>query len=482
MTQPSHKGWLLAALLGAILLGNVDVAVVNIATPSLHTNLHASGAELELIVSGYTLAYGVFLITGARLGTVYGYRRMFLFGLGGFTLTSLACGLAPNAVILVLLRFLQGLGAALMVSQVLTGIQLNFEGGDRAHALGLYTLVLSGSAVLGQILGGVLVSANLFGTAWRPIFLINVPIGICLMLIAVFFLPTDQQQQGLRLDLGGVTTLSIALLLLVVPLVLGQDAGWPAWVWVCLLASLFAFALFVVLERRLIGRAGSPLLNLALFTRPRITFGLICLALANITYFAMLFVLALYLQQGLGETPTSSGLALVPWVAAFGLAGPIVGRLPERERQLVAPIGTLILAASYAGIGISLLVGATAAPLLVILLGVGGLSLGLQFTALVAHMTNAVEKRDAADISGLINTVLRLAGVLGVAAFGTLYLGLAPTSGREVAIHAFTIVTFALAIASLLATVAAYLSIRESRRTSHVLDQCKQSLATDKIS
>lgn len=476
-----HKGWLLITLLGAILLGNVDVAVVNVATPSIHAYLQASAAELELIVSGYTLAYGVLLITSARLGNIYGYRRVFLLGLEIFTLTSLASGFAPNAIILVLARVLQGIGAALMVSQVLTGIQLNFEGNQRARVLGMYTIVLSGSAVLGQILGGVLISANLFGTSWRPIFLINVPIGICLIIIALSVLPIDQKRQAPRLDLSGVAALSIALLLLVVPLVFGQEAGWSAWVWGCLLASLPAFALFIVLEHRLMARGGSSVLNLQLLTQPRIAFGLICLALANVTYFAILFVLALYLQQGLGETPAYSGLALVPWVAAFGLAGPIVGRLSERGRQLVAPIGTLLLAASYVGIGISLVAGATTGPLLVILLGVGGLCLGLQFTAQIAHVTNAVESRDAADISGLLNTVLRIAGVLGVAAFGTLYLSIASTPGRATAIHAFTLVTFACAITSLLATVAAYLSIRHSTVTAKVLDQHEQSLSTGRV-
>jgi EmrB/QacA subfamily drug resistance transporter len=463
--QQQHSGWLLAALLGAIFLGNVDVAVVNIAIPSIHAHLQASGAALELIVSGYTLAFGVFLITSAKLGNLYGYRRMFLLGLVVFTLTSLACGLAPNTVILVFGRILQGVGAALMTSQVLTGIRLNFEGKARVRAIGLFTIVLSGSAVLGQVLGGVLVSANLLGTAWRPIFLINVPIGILLLILAASFLPADQRQQAQHLDLRGVAALSTALLLLVVPLVFGQDERWSPWIWACLLASLPAFALFVVLERQLTARGGSPVLNLRLLTRPRIAFGLICLALANGTYFAMLFVLALYLQQGLGETATYSGLVLVPWVAAFGLAGPIVGRLPARGRRLAAPIGTLLLAASYAGIGISLLAGATTGPLLVTLLGVGGFSLGLQFTALVAHVTNAVESRDAADISGLLNTVFRIATVLGVAVFGTLYLGLAPTLGRGIAIHAFTIVTFAFAATSLLATVAASLSIHCSTPT-----------------
>lgn len=461
-TYKHRKAWLLATLLGAIALGNIDAAVVNIATPSIHETLRVSSAEMELIVSGYTLAYGVLLITCARLGNIRGYRRMFLLGLGIFTLASLACGLSPNALFLWLARIIQGGGAALMVSQVLTGIQLNFEGRARARALGMYTIVLSASAVMGQFLGGLLVSANLFGTAWRPIFLINVPIGFILFVTARYFLPADQPQHAQRLDLAGVTILSIALLLLVTPLVFGQDAGWPIWIWICLFACIPAFVLFVVLERRITLAGGSPLINLHLLTRARICWGLVCLTLANGTYFAMLFVLALYLQQGLGETPTYSGLVLVPWVAAFGIAGPLIGRLSARNRLLAAPLGTLLLALSYGALGVSLLAGATNGPLLVAGLTAGGLSLGLQFTALVAHLTSSVESSDAADISGLLNTITRVAGVLGVAAFGTLYFGLAANTGRAGAIHAFTVVTFAFAATALLATVAASLSIYHS--------------------
>jgi MFS family permease len=468
--QQHYKGWLLTTLLGGIFLGNVDVAVVNIATPSIHTHLHASGAELELIVSGYALAYAVLLITSARLGDMRGYRRVFLLGLGVFTLASLACGLAPNAIILVLARILQGIGAALMVSQVLTGIQLNFEGEARARALGVYTIVLSGSAVIGQILGGVLVSANLFGTAWRPIFLINVPIGALLMVMARRFLPADQGQRSQRLDLGGVAALSIALLLLVVPLVLGQDEGWPAWIWGCLVASIPAFVLFVAMERRLTAHGGYPVINLRLLTRPPISLGLVTLGAANATYFAILFILALYLQQGLGQSPTDSGLALVPWVTAFGVAGLLVGRLSPHGRRLAGPLGALLLAISYVGIAISLLAGTTDGALLVTLLGAGGLGLGIEFTAMVGHLTNLASSDDAADMSGLLNTTFRIAGVMGVAVFGTIYLGLAPSPGSRAAIHAFIIVMLVFAVTTFLAVATAYLSIRRRATSDNAFD------------
>ena len=191
-----HPALALAALLGAMFLANVDVAIANIAAPAIRAGLHTSGGELELVVSGYTLSYAVLLVTSARLGQARGYRRMFLAGLAGFTVASLACGLAPDAPTLIVARIAAGGAAALMAAQVLTGIQLDFTGRARARALGLYTLVLSAGAVAGQSLGGLLVSADLLGTTWRPAFLINVPCGLMLFWLARRYLPGGRPARG----------------------------------------------------------------------------------------------------------------------------------------------------------------------------------------------------------------------------------------------------------------------------------------------
>ncbi len=338
--------WALAALLGALFLGNVDVAVANIAGPSIRAGLRASDGELELVVSGYTLAYAALLVTSARLGEARGYRRMFLAGLAGFTVASLACGVAPSAPLLVIARVVAGASAALMAAQVLTGIQLGFTGRARARALGLYSLVLSAGAVAGQSLGGLLISADLLGATWRPAFLVNVPVGVVLYWQARRYLPNGRREPG-RLDLPGVAVLTGAVLLLVVPLVLGQDAGWPAWTWACLAASVPAFAGLWVLERKVSARGGQPVVDPALIARPVIGWGLASQALTTGTYFAVLFTLALYLQQGLGKSAAYSGLALLPWVAAFGAPGPALGWLPPRLRPLAGPAGAVILAAGF---------------------------------------------------------------------------------------------------------------------------------------
>ncbi|QMU74094.1 MFS transporter [Streptacidiphilus sp. P02-A3a] len=440
-------------------LGNVDIAIVNIATPSIHEHLHASGAELELIVSGYTLTYAVLLITSARLGEMRGYRRMFLIGLALFTCASLACGLAPSSIVLVAARVVQGAGAALLTSQVLTGIQLNFKDEARSWALGLYTAVLSGSAVVGQVLGGVLVTANLFGTAWRPVFLINIPVGIGLFVVAWYFLPADGRRSTQRVDLAGVTALSAALLLLVLPMVLGRDAGWPIWTWLCFAASLPALGLFVLIERRVGRTGGQPLITLSLLRRPPVVWALLSQAATRATYFALLFVLALYLQQGLGKSAFYSGAVLVAWVAAFGVTGPLLRRVPDRARRLAAPVGTLLLALSFAGIGLGLRAGTTNGWLLTLLLGVGGLGYGAAFSGMLSHLTGSVEDRYAPDMSGLFNTTLQVGGVLGVAVFGTVYLNLAPNGGHDAAIHGFTVTTFTLAAVALVAAVLARVAL-----------------------
>ena len=457
-----RAAWGLAALLGAMFLGNVDVAIANVAGPSIRSGLHASGGQLELIVSGYTLAYAVLLVTCARLGQARGYRPMFLAGLAGFIVASLACTLAPNAITLVGARIAAGATAALMAAQVLTGIQLGFGGRARARALGLYSLVLSAGAVAGQSLGGLLISADVAGTTWRPAFGVNIPIGLVLLWLAWRYLPGDGRQPTGRerqgLDLAGVAVLSAAMVLLVLPLVLGQGEGWPTWTWACLAASVPAFVLLWTVERR----SGEPLVDTGLLARPAVGWGLASQAACTATYFAVLFTLALYLQQGLGKSAGYSGLALVSWVAAFGIPGPVLGRFAGRIRALAAPAGSLILAAGFAGLAACLLAGNTSGIVLMTLLGVAGLGLGTAFTGMLSHLTSSVSGdhagAHAAALSGLFGTATRAGGVIGTAAFGTLYLALVHHPGQ--AVHGFAVLNLALAATAVAATAMAAVSVR----------------------
>jgi MFS family permease len=413
-------------------MAQADATIANVATPSIHADLGASGAALELVIGGYLIAFAVLLITGARLGQTHGYRRIFLLGVGVFTLASLLCGLAPGPLLLVFARVLQGAGGALMFPQTLTGIQLNFTGDERKRAIGLYAIALSTGAVVGQILGGALISANIAGSHWRAIFLINIPVGAAVIMAALRYLPADSPRQVRRLDLPGVVTLSASLLLIVLPLVLGRSEQWPAWTRICLGASVPAFALFLAAESRTAARGGSPLVNVQVLARPAICWALLA---ATGTYYALLFTLAQYLQQGLGDSPLVSGLALVP---------------------------CLLLAAAYSAISIMLFTGHQVQALLVVFLGVGGLGLGIQFSALIRHLTTSVAAEYAADISGVTTTTLQIGAAIGVAAFGTLYLSLTSRAGAGPATHAFAITTAAFAVVTLLATGAAALTTRQA--------------------
>lgn len=424
---------MLAVLLTGQFMANIDTAVANVAGPSIGSDLQASAGAVGLVVSGYVVAFAVLLITGARLGASLGYRRTFLAGLTVFTAASLACGLAPGITSLVGARFVQGAGAALMVPQVLSGIQLHFQGRDRLKALGYFSIALSGGAVAGQLLGGVLIAADLFGTGWRPIFLVNVPIGIVLAVTGRRLLPPDPPSHRDRLDLGGVLALSTAVLLVIVPLLLGSERGWPTWSWLCLLLSIPALMFFEYSERRTAAGGGRPLIARQVLSNPSVRAGLLAHGCTSGSYFALLFVLALYLQGGLHKGPAYSGFAMVVWVAAFGLAGPVLPRL-RRGARWMPVLGCLVLAAGYVSVLIYLVLGGTTGPLLFALLGVGGLGLGISANTLIGAVTSSMSAEYAADLSGVVATNAQLSGALGVALAGSTYAALAADPGRALSV------------------------------------------------
>jgi predicted MFS family arabinose efflux permease len=459
-TRPRHGGALLAVLLMAPFLAQVDATIANVATPAIQTDLGASSAAVELVVGGYLIAFAVLLITGARLGQTHGYKRIYMLGAAAFAASSLLGGLAPNATVLVAGRVLQGTSAALMFPQALTGIQLNFSGAQRARAIGLYAIALSSGAITGQALGGALITADLGGTGWRSIFLINVPVCAAILATAGRALPPDGRRDAERVHALGVATLSASVLLIVLPLTLGRVDGWPAWTWMSLAASGPVFVLFLLTQRAAAARGRSPLVNLHVLARPTIWLGLLTLMAATATYYALLFTLAQYLQHGLGGSALASGLVLVPWVAAFGLAGQITRRLPPRFGPVLPAAGCLLLAAAYLALSGSLFAGVRADAVLVPLLAAGGFGLGIQFSTLIGHLTNAVDPRYAPDISGTSTTTLQIGGALGVAAFGAIYLSLAAPAGAAPATHAFAVTALAMGATALAAAGTAWLTTR----------------------
>jgi MFS family permease len=463
-TGSERRRWLmLAVLITGQFMALLDVTIVNVAIPTIKARLHASGAALQLVVAGYTVTYAMLLITGARLGDLRGHRRLFLAGLGTFTLASLACGLAPTTAALVAARLVQGAGAALMVPQILSVIQRQFSGADRARALGVYAATLASGAVVGQALGGLLVSADLLGAAWRPVFLVNVPVGLAAAVLVPRLVPADHVPGGRRLDLPGLFTASGAVLLVVLPLVLGHQQGWPAWTFASLAAGVLLAGVFVRVERSVAGRGGDPLLDLRVLRAPGLPAGLAALTAAMVGYGGFLFTLALHLQLGLGDSALRAGLTFAPGAAAFGATGYFWRRLPGRVHHALTPAGFAVAALAYLGLAATLQTGTSGGPWLPVLLVLYGTGFGAAFSPLVTQALVHVPPAEAADASGLLTTTIQLSQVLGVAVFGSLFLSLAAQQQPHASAAAFSTVELWLAALTLLGVVGALLLARTVR-------------------
>jgi MFS family permease len=416
---------LLAIVLTGQFMAVLDASVVNVAAPAIHADLHASGAGLQLVVAGYVITYAVFLVTGARLGDIFGHRRMFLAGLALFTLASLGCGLATSTAMLVALRFIQGAGAAAMIPQVLSLIQRGFTGTARAGAMRLYAAVIAGGAVAGQIAGGLLVTANLLGTGWRAVFLINVPIGAALLALGARLLPHGAGQRDRGLDPAGLALLTPAAVALVLPLVLGQSEHWPVWVWACLVSSALLFALFVLVERRVAARGGSPLIPGRVLRLPGAAMGVAALFVTMAVFGGFFFALALHLQGGLGDSALRAGLLFAPAGAAFAVVSLNWQRLPRQLHGGLIIVGFAAEAAGLIWLALLFRGGGTGGITLYLAQAVIGAGMAGAFSPLMTAVLMRVPVADAADATGVIVTVNQLAIVVGVATFGTLYLNLA---------------------------------------------------------
>lgn len=437
---------MLAVLLAGQFMALLDVTIVNVAMPTIGRTLHASGAELQLVVSGYTVSYAMLLITGARLGDLRGRRRMFLIGVAIFTVSSAVCGFAPTIWVLIAARFVQGAGAAATMPQIMSVIQARFSGPARARALSAYSAVLASGFVAGQVLGGALVNADLFGSQWRPVFLVNVPIGLAVLVLAPRVVPRDEPAGSRRLDLAGLAIAVPAVFAIVLPLMLGHEEHWPAWVLACIAGGLVLAAVFVATERRIAARGGDPLLNLRVLSAPGLAAGLVAVTFLMVSYGGFLFSVTLQLQAGLGESALRAGLTFAPCAVAFGLCGFFWRRLPERIHHLLTPGGCLVAVAAYAAIGLDLASGSRGGPQLQVALIVLGASLALGFSPLVTHSLVHVPLRDAADASGLFTTTLQLGQAVGVATFGSVFLTLAAGPGPHASARALATTLYWLAL------------------------------------
>jgi MFS family permease len=415
---------MLPVLLSGTFLYAFDANVVNVALPSLQRQLHAGPAALELLVGGYAFSYAAGLVTGGRLGDWFGCRRMFLGGMAAFSLASLLCGLAQQPAELVAARLAQGLAAAAMVPQVLALITTRFPPRGRTRALTWFGVVAALSGVAGQALGGLLLDASVLGLGWRALFFVSVPVGGAAFGIAWRLVPRDGAGRRPPLDLAGVLAVAGTLALALLPLIFGREAGWPAWAWVMLAASVPAGALAVRYEQRVAARGGAPLLDLSLFRAPGFSAG-IGIAVAFMAFFtSTLFVTSLLLQTGLGLSPLQAGLSFGPFCLAAVITAVLGGRLINRYgRRAVIWAGCGLSAAGTALLAALLTAAAGSAGVgwLVAGLGVVGAGNSMILTAYLGAVLASIRPEQAGAASGALNTVQQFAGVAGLAAIGALF-------------------------------------------------------------
>ncbi len=434
-----RRRWL---VLGVVLVGSfmaiLDVFIVTQGLPSIRTTLGAEVSDLELVVSAYSLVYAVFLITGGRLGDILDRKRIFLFGMTVFTVASALAGYAPSPSFLIGSRALQGLGAALMYPQVLSIIQVTFKGSERSVALALFAAISGIGAITGNILGGVLIQLNLAGLSWRPIFLVNVPVGIIGVLAGFLVLRPSRAERPPRLDLPGVGLISLFLVSLVLPLAEGQQLGWPNWMVMLLAISFPLLALFVIYERRRTNNGEDPLVDMDLFRHRSFAVGIPLTLIFYVTTSGIFFTLVLFLQSGLGFSPITSGLSFalinIGFITASLLGPRLIPRFGTRVLSLAYALQILGLGATILTLnsyGTSLNLYELALPLLVF-----GAGAGFALSPLLGVILSGVPSQDAGAASGVVSTSMQIGNTVGISLFGLLYYGflnrrLSPTSYED---------------------------------------------------
>ena len=431
------RRWLaLVVILIAGVMDLLDVTIVNVAAPSILRDLDATYAQFEWVVSGYVLGFAALLITGGRLGDIFGRKRIFLLGVAGFTVASALCGLAVNPGMLIGARFFEGAMAGLMVPQILAIIHVTFPPQERGKVFGIWGGVLGSASVAGVVLGGVLVQWNLAGWGWRPIFLVNIPVGLAALAAAWFVVPESRSPATLRLDLVGMVLAITGVLMLVYPLTEGRSLGWPAWTFALMGGSVVVLAVFVGYERRRTRTVGSPLVVLSLFRARSFSAGMAVWAIFFIASGAFFLVWTLYMQVGLGWTPLHAGLTAVSFaVGAAAGAGLSVQVFTPRFGRAALMAGALINAAGFAGYAwLSSHYGpGIHSWQMLVPLAVAGFGFGLVAAALVDLILTGVPVRDAGSGSGVLSTTQQVGMALGYALVGVIFFGLlASGSGHGV--------------------------------------------------
>jgi len=407
----------LVSVIAAMFMVLLDISIVNVAIPAIRANLAANNADIQFVVAGYALAYAVVLITGGRLGDIFGRKRLFLIGMTGFIAASALCGLAQSAIMLDLSRVLQGVMAALMYPQVLSILQVSFPPQQRGRVFGLVGAVIGVATIMGPLVGGLIIRNDITGGSWRWIFLVNVPIGIVSLIAALRTVTESRAPNATRPDMVGSAIATVGLGLLVYPLVEGQVAGWPLWTYVCMGLSPFVLAAFVIYERSL-PAARFPLVQLSMFRIRSFSVGVILSLVFMAGLPAFMFTFMLVLQVGLGFSALHAGLTTIPWSIGSAFASMMASRFlaPRLGRWTIA-LGSSVLVLGIIGVLLTLHLRGTDVTSFDLIPSflISGLGLGAVIAPLVTIILAGVPPRDAGSASGVLTTFQQLGGSIGIA-------------------------------------------------------------------
>jgi EmrB/QacA subfamily drug resistance transporter len=446
VVELDQRRWItLAIVLTASFMDLVDVTIVNVAIPSIRQDIDASFTHIQWITAGYTLAFAAGLITGGRLGDIYGRKRIFLIGITGFTVASAMCGFAANPDMLVASRILQGAMASLMVPQVLSIVHATFPADERGKVFGLFGAVAGLGGVSGPLLGALLTEWNLFGLEWRLIFLVNLPVGIAGLLLGKVFIGESKAPQALRLDLVGVVFITLGLLMLLYPLTRGEELDWPLWGYLTMAGSLLVLGPLVAYEKWKARKDGSPLIELSLFKVKSFSAGIVVQLASGVVYGVFFLVWTLYMQVGLGWSALRAGLNVVPFSIAVSIAAgisvqvlvPRFGRKVLQAGALLMAVGMLIFIWEAERYGTGIEFWQTFLPLAVM-----GVGLGLIVAPLTETALSEVPREQSGAASGLINMMQQMGTTLGlgltsVVFFRTIGEDLTPQAVGPAYINAF---------------------------------------------
>lgn len=429
----SSNPWaVLAVVLTGFFMILLDGTIVNVAIPPIQQDLSANYSAAQWMMSGYALAYAVFLIPAGRLGDMFGHKRLYLVGLAGFTLSSGGCALADSALQMVLWRAVQGVTAGLMNPAVLAMIAAAFPPSERGRAMARYGATAGVATSLGPVVGGLLIGADLGGWDWRPIFLLNLPIGVAALVAAYLVLPEHKGRSGSP-DLVGMGLLAVTLLLVCYPLIQGYESNWPSWVFVCLAASLPALWFFVRWQSRRLRVGRSPLIDIRLFRIRAFSAGAAVTVAQFITFASLMFVISAHLQLGLGQSALATGLALMPFAVGTFIGSSVSHIAVRRYGRRALHLGTGLLIVGNAAVVLTLngvgesVNGWWLAPSTLVC-GTGAMLLG---APLVNIVLSGAPGQDAGVAGGVLATGQRVGHALGVAVVGTVLFGVLPAGAQH---------------------------------------------------